>query len=196
MRDPIFAQTIYDALYYPVNLWYADQRKVDCSRPNLISGMSEMSGEPLALEDTDENFLHRQVKALLELLANLPELERQLGLAIDSGRLKVEDRGRLLSSIPAGTTLLKAAPEPGNLDIYQWNYNRSGIPYQASTIQDIQGDGNLWDTTALIDAFVRFIPEVIKRRPAVADIISGISAALSVTDSLTQISIPTIGDAR
>lgn len=195
MRDPIFAQTIYDALYYPVNLWYADQRRVDCSRPSLIPGMSEMSGEPLALEDTDENFLHRQVKALLDLLANLPELERQLGLAIDSGRLKVEDRGRLLSSIPAGTTLLKATPEPGNLDVYQWNYNRSGIPYQASTIQDIQGDGHLWDTTALIDAFVRFIPEVIKRRPAVADILSGIPAALSVTDSLTQLSI-LIGDAR
>jgi hypothetical protein len=195
MRDPIFAQTIYDALYYPVNLWYADQRRVDCSRPSLIPGISNMIGELLALEDSDENFLHRQVKALLNLLANLPELERQLGLAIDKGRLKVEDRGRLLSSIPIGTKLLNVTPEPGNPEVFQWNYNRSGIPYQASTIQDIQGNRNLWDTSALIDAFAKGLPEVLKRRPTVVEMLSGIPAALSVTESLTQLSI-LIGDAK
>jgi hypothetical protein len=194
MRNPIFAQTIYDALYYPVNLWYADQPRVDCSRASLIPGISDMSGESLVLEDSDENFLHRQVKALLNLLANLPELERQLAVAIDTGRMKVEDRGRLLSSIPIGLTLLKVTPEPGNPDVFQWNYNRSGIPYQASTIQDIQGNRNLWDTSALIDAFAQGLPEVIKRRPAVVEMLAGIPAALSVTDSLARLSVP-IGDA-
>jgi hypothetical protein len=190
-RDPIFAQSIYDAHYYPVNLWYADQPTVDCSRASLIDGISSMSGEPLALEDSDEIFLYRQVKTLLELLANLPELERQLVRAHLSEQMDVT--ARVMDSIPMGRTLVKA-PEPGNPDVYQWNYNRSGTPYQASRIQDILGNRNLWDTRTLIEQFAEFLPAVLMRRPAVAEILVGLPQALSMADSLTRLSIP-VGDA-
>jgi hypothetical protein len=186
MLDSIFAQTIYDALYYPVNLWYADKSRVDCSPESLIPGISEMSGETLKLEDADKNFLHRQVKALLDLLANLPELERQLGVAIERGRLKVEYRGRLLESIPTGIALLKVTFEK---DVYKWNYNRSGVPYEASAIQDIQGNRDLWDAYALVDAFKQAFPQVTKWRPTIVEVLSGVPAALTVADSLTQLSI-------
>jgi hypothetical protein len=192
-RDPIFAQTIYDALYYPVNLWYADQPRMDCSRPGLIDGISEMSGEPLALEDSDEIFLHRQVKTLLELLANLPELERQVGVAIGSEQMVVS--ARVIDAIPVGRTLVKVAPEPGNPDVFHWNYNRSGIPYQASTIQDFESNRNLWDTRALIDAFAQGLDEVIRRRPAVDEMLVGVPPALSLIDSLTRLSISIGGGA-
>src|SRR5262249_17410749 len=107
---------------------------------------------------------------------------------------KVEDSARVLGAIPIGRTLLKLTPEPSNPDVYHWNYSRSGIAYQASKIQDIQGNRNLWDTSALIDAFARGLPQVILHRPTVTQMLAGIPAALSATGSLAQLSV-LIGDA-
>jgi hypothetical protein len=192
-RDANFAQTIYDALYHPVNLWYADQQEVDCSPDNLIKKIGDLTGEPLALEIPDQKFLQTQVKALLDLLTNLPELERRLGVAIDANRLIVADKGRLLDSIPTAISLLKRVPNEDNPDIYQWNYNRSGIPFEASAIQDIQNNQGLWAAFATIAALETSLPQILARRPGVGALLSGVPAALSVITSLTNFSVPVGG---
>jgi hypothetical protein len=188
-RDPIFAQTIYDALYYPVNLWYADQRRVDCSRASLVAGISAMIGEPLSLEDADEIFLQRQVKQLMELLVKLTNLEQRVADAINRGRIAIEHSGKLLDSIPR-ITLVKYTMEDTNPDIYKWNYTRSGIPYEASAIQDIQGNRDLWQALALIGALSKTIPELAAKRPSIDEVLLGFSAALAVIQSVTQLLIP------
>jgi hypothetical protein len=187
-RDANFAQTIYDALYYPVNLWYADQRAVNISRDILIPGISEMTGEPINLEESDQNFLQTQVKALLELLTNLPELERRLGVAFDANRLFVGDKGRLLDAVPTGIRLLKQ--DENNKNLYQWNYNRSGIPYEASKIQDIKSNDALWDARSLIDAMGKSVAQMLGRRPTVQEVLSGIPAAREIIALLQDLVVP------
>jgi hypothetical protein len=177
-RDANFAQTIYDALYYPVNLWYADEREVNVSRDLLIRGIGDMTGEPADLEESDQNFLQTQVKAQLELLANLPELERRLGVAFDTKRLLVGDKGRLLDAVPTGIRLLKQ--DKNNENIYQWNYNRSGIPYEASKVQDIENNDALWEARSLIDGMGMSVAQMLGRRPTVREVLTGIPAAREV----------------
>ncbi|RSL18002.1 hypothetical protein EDE15_3556 [Edaphobacter aggregans] len=189
-RDANFAQTIYDALYYPVNLWYTDERRVDCSQIALIDGISAITGESLSLEEPDQDFLHTQVKAVLELIADLPYLEERLRAAFRSNRLVVADGilGRLLDAIPKEIRLLKAVP--GAEDVYQWDYNRSGIPYEASVIQDIQDNRPLWDAYATIGALVKSVAEIVARRSTVDEVLSGLSEAESVTKLLAGLLIP------
>jgi|SRR5271165_3069889 len=170
-RDESFAQTIYDALYYPVNLWYADERTVDCSHASLKGKISEIVGEDLVLEATDEDFIHTQVKAVMEFLSNLPDLEEQLREAFRTKRLGVPNKllgplidaipnkllGPLLDAIPKEITLLKRI---GETDQYQWQYNRSGITYEASKIQEIRDDRNLWNAYRTIDSVVGSLTEI------------------------------------
>ena len=199
-RDPQFAQTIYDALYYPGNLWYADRREVDYSREGLIKGISEMSGEPLTLDESDKDFLHTQVKAELDLLADLPELERRLGV-VDSKRLNINYKGPLLRAMPTGISLLKRMPKaqlpPMPVDpadprtyVYLWNYNRSGIPYDASAIQDLQNETALWEALQLIKGFENSLAALLSLRPGIEELRSQIPVASSVFASLAQLVVP------
>jgi hypothetical protein len=195
-RDPQFAQTIYDALYYPVNLWYADRREVDYSRDGLIQGISEISGEQLTLDESDKDFLHTQVKAELDLLADLPELERRLG-AIDPKRLNINFKGPLLRAMPVGISLLKRMPQPSPTDpvapapcVYLWNYNRSGIPYDASAIQDLQGEAALWEALQLIKSFENSFAALLSLRPGLEELRLQVPAASTVFASLAQLFVP------
>jgi hypothetical protein len=193
-RDANFAQTIYDALYYPVNLWYADERDVDCSRAALIPGIAKMTGEPLNLDASDEDFLRTQVKAVLGLIVDLPHLVDRLLAAFRARLLVIEDdkddniRGRLLDAIPKELQLLK--PVPDREDVYRWNYNRSGIPYEASVIQDIRDNAALWDAHATIEALVKSLAEVVPRSATREEVLSALPAAESVLGLLGGLSIP------
>lgn len=201
-RDPQFAQTIYDALYYPVNLWYADRRKVDYSPQGLIQGMSEMSGEPLTLDESDQDFLHTQVKTELDFLANLPELERRLG-AVGSKRLNIKYKGVLLKAIPTAIPLLKRIPKPQQLlpvnpadpniyeeNVYLWNYNRSGIPYDASAIQDLQNEDALWKAIAMIQGFENSLFAALSLRPGIEELRLQIPSVSRIFASLSQLLVP------
>ncbi len=194
-RDPQFAQTIYDALYYPVNLWYADRREVDYSRDGLIRGISEVSGEPLTLGESDKDFLHTQVKAELDLLADLPELERRLG-AVDSKRLNINYKGPLLRAMPTGISLLKRMPnapvDPTDpkFYVYLWNYNRSGIPYDASAIQDLQNETSLWAALQLIKGFENSLAALLSLRPGMEELRLRIPVVSSLFASLTHLVVP------
>jgi hypothetical protein len=189
-RDANFAQTIYDALYYPVNLWYADERDVNCSRDALIKGIGELTGGPLKLELKDQEFLHTQVTAMLELLVDLKSFKDLLRAAFQSQRLVVakDILGRMVDAIPQEFQLLKVTSEVD--DIYRWNYNRSGIPYDASTIQDIQDSRALWDAYSIIVQLEKWVAELACLRPTVEETLSGLSAATSVIESLIALSIP------
>jgi hypothetical protein len=190
-RDANFARTIYDALYYPVNLWYADESQVECSCAALLAGISRITGEPLELEAPDLDFLHTQVKAVLGLIANLPHLVERLREAFRLKRLVMEDDnilGRLLDAIPKELHLLK--PVPGREDVYQWEYNPSGIPYRASAIQDIQENTALWDASSIIEALVKSLGEVVPKRPSVEDILLVLPAAENVLGLLAGLSVP------
>jgi len=191
-RDANFAQSIYDALYYPVNLWYADEREVDCTPDTLTDGISDRTGEDLNLEASDKEFLHTQVKRMLDLVADLPRLEEELRTAFRSKRLVVADEiaGRLLNAIPKEIQLLKPLEE----NKYQWNYNRSGIPFKASVIQDIRDDLRLRVGYAIIELLEKSMAEIVSKPPTVEEIIPGLLAAESVIDLLAHLYVP-IGDA-
>lgn len=192
-RDANFAQTIYDALYYPVSLWHADQRDVDCSPTPLIEGITKMTGEPPSLELSDQDFLHTQVKALLSLLADLPELVKRLREAFRTGLLAIEDdqdesiRGRLINAIPKELHLMRATPRE---NVYQWDYKPSGVPFRASDIQDIRENNALWDASAMIEALANSLREVAPKRAAAEEVISVVSAAEQVIGIVDSLSIP------
>jgi hypothetical protein len=171
-RDPDFAPTIYDALYYPTRRWYKDSSvPLDCSPGPLMTGIQELTGEELNLSPPDEMFLHAQVKILLDLVANPATLENALHDADASGRLKVSAPVR--QAIPDKIPLLNRTGE----NTYEWLYNRYGIPRGAGDITIILNDQNLRVGDDMIAAFVEALGESGSKRLTVREVLDSIAGA-------------------
>ena len=83
-RDPDFAQTIYDALYYPTHRWYLGHDTIDCSADKLLDGMAELSGDSIEMPEPDQDFLEAQVRTVLDLVVEPARLESALRAAAEA----------------------------------------------------------------------------------------------------------------
>jgi hypothetical protein len=144
-RDRDFGQTIYDALYYPTHRWYFGDQTIDCSADALLDGMAALAGEEIDLPEADRDFLHAQVKSLLDLVASPARLKTKLKEAMDKGRMTVS--APLRDAIPEQPALLVQDHD----DIYEWIYNRYGIPYKAGDTTAILYNSRLDDADGIME---------------------------------------------
>jgi hypothetical protein len=95
IRDPITAQTVLDALYYPVRRWRDGAEQLSITQKDLTDYLIERTGikEETATFDADKLIHPDLQKTLLE------EVERMLKLLCDKGALAIEAVGKVPPSI-------------------------------------------------------------------------------------------------
>jgi len=190
-QDPDFGQILYDALYYPTKRWYQGKQDLDCSFDALMSGIAKMHAptsfsKSVAPKDflnplgqDDKEFLHTQVRSLLELVCDPGALHQ----ALAGGRIVNTVVADVLNYPPQ---LLTKVGE----DKYKWKYNRFGIPFETAEIHDVVAEAQTAGAAA--DAVLDAVGK-ISVIASVADIVDSLAPAMeivtTVDESLRELSV-------
>jgi hypothetical protein len=184
-RDPDFAQTIYDALYYPTNRWYAGDRRLDCSANAIVTGLAAETEHAAPISDEDSEFLHERVAKLVKLIANPKLLIAELKSAFDEKRMTTSLEVR--QAIPETSTLLE--PVEGSPDVYEWIYNRYGIPHEAADVSEIVESPELRDAADVISGIEAGLQR-LDWRASVAQILAMTTSTLHELQLLASFELP------
>jgi hypothetical protein len=180
-RDVVFAQTMYDALYYPTHRWYSGERTLDVSADAILSGLSKAAGYTIDIPDQDKQFLHEQVKTMLDLAANPARLVENMRVAIGEHRMT------------ASVAVREAVPETPVIkfiraDTYEWVYNRYGTPHNAANVMAIVGDADLDAAIDVIDTMEATLARIVLR-PPVSSVLAATDQAIGILQSFATMEI-------